>query len=209
MMANGKWTGSRGRTAIGATMLLIAGAAGGAGAVQAARPSVEMAPTVRTPIARLAASSGIVTIKGRVAEVYGDRFIVQDASGRAMVAARRDAKEAVAAGTPITVQGRYDDGQLHASYLVDRNGGITAVGPAGPQPGRPNGPGPRGPGPDGPGPHAPGRDAPLPPGADAPPPPPPGCTPVPDAPRGPGAVPPPRIGDGPAPASPVTPPPNR
>lgn len=197
MIRDGKWKSSRGKTAIGAALLLIAGAAGGAGAVQAARPTVEMAPTVRTPVARLTASSGIVTVKGRVAEVYGDRFVVQDGSGRALVAAGRDAQGAVKTGQPITVQGRFDDGQLRASYLVDAGGSIAAVGPAGPKPGHP----------DGAGPHGPGRDIPPPPpGGDAPPPP-PGCTPAPDAPRAPGAVLPPRPGDVSAPAGAVAPPP--
>ncbi|QNE32400.1 hypothetical protein F1C10_10895 [Sphingomonas sp. NBWT7] len=212
MIRDGKWKSSRGKTAIGAALLLIVGAAGGAGAVQAARPTVEMAPTVRTPIARLAATSGIVTVKGRVAEVYGDRFVVQDGSGRAMVAAGRDAQGSVKAGQAITVQGRFDEGQLRASYLVDPDGGVAAVGPAGPRPGRPGGPGPhevgpRTPGHDGPPPPPPGGLVPPPPGADAPPPPPPGCAPAPDAPRGPGAVPPPRPGDAPAPGAGVAPPP--
>ena len=55
------------------------------------RPTVTMAPTIPTPIAKLASTSGVVTAKGRVAEVFGDRFVVQDGTGRAMVAGNRDA----------------------------------------------------------------------------------------------------------------------
>lgn len=161
--------------AAGAAVLVALGAACGASAVQATRPAIEMAPTVQTPIAKLPASSGVVTVKGRVAEVYGDRFVVQDQSGRAMIAAGREARGAVSVGQPVLVQGRYDDGQLRASYLVDQNGSIAAVGPVGPRPGGPAGPG-------GPGPHGgPGRDG---------PPPPPGCASAPGGAGGPGVVPP-------------------
>ncbi|MFD1787044.1 hypothetical protein ACFSC3_05610 [Sphingomonas floccifaciens] len=163
---------SRAALAAGAAVLVALGAAGGAGAVQATRPNVEMAPTVATPAAKLAASSGVVTVKGRVAEVYGDRFVLQDGSGRAMVAAGREARGTVSVGQSVMVQGRYDEGQLRASYLVDQNGRVAAVGP--------RALGPRGPGPHG----GPGRDGP-------PPPPPAGCAPMPGGPGGAGAVPPP------------------
>ncbi|GAA3253953.1 hypothetical protein GCM10020258_11340 [Sphingomonas yabuuchiae] len=84
------------------------------------RPNVTMAPTVQTPIAKLASTSGVVTAKGRVAEVFGDRFVVQDGTGRAMVASNRDAMPAV--GSNVMVQGRYDDGIMHAQYLVGPQG---------------------------------------------------------------------------------------
>ena len=161
---------------LGAAALLALGIAGGAGAVSLTRPSVEMAPTTPTAISRLSATTGVVTVKGRVAEVYGDRFVLQDATGRTMVDAGRDA-DAVARGTTMTVQGRYDQGQVRASYLVDPSGRIDAVGPAGKRP--PHRPG----GPDGPaGPE--GRDGPPRPpvdGATPPPPPPAGCAPQPVA----------------------------
>lgn len=143
----------------GAAVLVALGAAGGAGAVRATRPSIEMAPTVQTPIAKLPATSGVVTVKGRVAEVYGDRFVVRDASGRAMIAAGREGRGTISVGQSILVQGRYNDGQLQASYLVDQNGTIAEVGP---HPGGFEGRGDRHP-------HGPGRDGP----------PPPGCAPAP------------------------------
>ena len=145
-----------GRLGLGAAALLALGAAAGAGAVSLSRPAIQMAPTVRTAIASLPASNGIVTIRGRVAAVYGDRFIVQDATGRAMIDAGRAGRGSLAAGAPILVQGRFDDGQLRAAYLVDGNGRIETAGP---------GAGSDGPRP-GPGPHERARD-------DMPPPPPP------------------------------------
>ncbi len=160
--------GRRQRLALGAGALIAIGAAGGAGAVALTRPAIEMAPTIATPIARLPASDGIVTVKGRVAEVFGDRFVVQDGSGRAMIDAGRNAR-GIAKGDAVTVQGRYDDGQLRARFLIDPSGKVSEVGPAhGPR--GPHGPGgPGGPDKDGPG--GPGKDGPGGPRGDAPPPP--------------------------------------
>jgi len=145
------------RMKLAAAALLAVGVAGGAGAVSLTRPGIEMAPTTPTAIARLSGTSGVVTVKGRVVEIFGDRFVLQDATGRTMIDAGRNG-DGVTAGATMTVQGRYDNGQLRASYLVDPNGRIVAAGPAGGPP--PHGPGgPRGPG----GPGAPGRDGPPPP----------------------------------------------
>lgn len=192
------------RLALGGAVLLALGAAGGAGAVSLTRPGAVMAPTVTTPVSRLAAGAGVVTIKGRVAEIYGNRFVVQDASGRALV----DAGPAVAAverGRPIMVQGRFDRGQLRAAYLVTQGGRVEAVGPLPPPPhggsghdGPPPPPPHGGPGHDGP-PPPPDHDGP-PRGSPGAPPPPPGCAPLP----APGAVPAPASG----PASVTTPPRN-
>ncbi|URW74698.1 hypothetical protein M9980_08920 [Sphingomonas donggukensis] len=170
----------RAQLGLGGAVLLGLGAAGGAGAVSLTRPSVEMAPNVATPIARLVNTSGVVTVKGRVAEVFGDRVVLQDASGRTMIDAGRDARGTIAKGAALTVQGRYDDGQLRASYLVDPAGKVSAVGPGGrgsdgrgPHgrrgPGGPGGPGHDGPPPPPPGgPELAGRDAPPPPVGCAP-----------------------------------------
>lgn len=154
--------------AIGGAVLLAVGAVGGAGAVELTRPGIEMAPIRPVAIASLArGGDGLVTVRGKVAEVYGDRFTIADGSGKTMVDAGRDGDNAVAAGQDLLVQGRYDDGQLHASFLVDGNGRVRAVGPFfahGPHRG---GPGER----HGPGGAGPGHDGPPPPGCDAPPPP--------------------------------------
>jgi hypothetical protein len=112
----------------GAVLLLALGAAGGAAVVETTRPAVEMAPASPVAISSLAQRDGIVTIKGKVAEVYGDRFILADGSGRAMVDTGHDSTSATT-GAALTVQGRYDDGQLHASFLVDQAGNVTSVGP--------------------------------------------------------------------------------
>lgn len=184
----------RHRLSLAAAALLAVGAAGGAGAVQLTRLPVEMAPTVPTATAKLAQTSGIVTVKGRVAETYGDRFVLQDGSGRALVDVG-PAGNGVVSGSTVTVQGRYREGQLHASFLVDGQGNVQAVG-APPHPPHDR----RGPPPPPPG----GPGAPPPPlGAGAPPPPPPGAVPPPP---GQGVAPPPPTEAGAAPGATMAPP---
>ena len=173
------------RLGLGGAALLALGLAGGAGATKLTRPAVEMAPVMPVAIASLPTRDGTVTVKGKVAEVYGDRFTVVDASGKTMVDAR-EGDSMIQPGATLLIQGRYDDGQLRASFLVDGNGKIASLGPAGRPPRGPHGPGERGPGrPDGPGgPDArgPGRDGPPPPPANGcPTPPPPTGTAVPAA----------------------------
>lgn len=180
----------RQRLGLGGAVLLALGAAGGAGAVSLTRPAVEMAPTVNTPVARLAASTGTVTVRGRVAGVYGNSFMIEDASGRTLVDAGRGTSD-LRTGAPVLVQGRFDDGKLRARFMVDGRGNVEEVG----------GPGPR---------HGPGHDAPPPPPPGgpnaAPPPPPPGGTgaPPPPPPGGPGATTPPPAGAGAPPPPPAT-----
>ncbi|MEO9132651.1 MAG: hypothetical protein ABI240_15790 [Sphingomonas sp.] len=154
---------------LAAAGLVALGGAAGAVVVSQTRPSVTMAPA--TPVAiRSLGSSGIVTIRGRVAEIYGNKFIMADPSGRALIDTGRegDDRQLVTAGESVTVQGQFDRGFMHAAFLVGPDNKVTALGPLGGPP-RAHG-GPRhGPddGPDGP---------PPPPGADrgngAPPPPP-------------------------------------
>jgi len=159
----------RGKLGAAAAALLALGAAGGAGAVSLTRPSVEMAPTVATPIAKLPASTGVVTVKGRIVEVFGSRFVIQDQTGRTMIDAGRRSDVRPTVGQMVGVQGRYDEDSLHASYLIGPDGRVSVIG----QPGCPR-PGPGGPG------HSPhdGPPPPPPPGGPergSPNPPPPGC----------------------------------
>ncbi len=155
--------------------LLVVGGGAGALAVEANRPSVTMAPATPVAIRTLTNDDdSIVTIRGRVAEIYGDKFVMADASGRALVETGRDGEDGtlVGVGQPVTVQGRFDRGSLHAAFLVGADGKVKALGPLGRPPHDRGGPG----GPDGPdrGPdRGPGS------GPDrAPPPPPAGAAPV-------------------------------
>ncbi|NEI82295.1 hypothetical protein GR240_37560, partial [Rhizobium leguminosarum] len=70
--------------AIAAAVALVVGAAGGASAVKMMRPTPEMAPLTPVAISAMPTSS-LVTIKGKVAEIYGNKFVLQDESGKALV----------------------------------------------------------------------------------------------------------------------------
>lgn len=119
----------RKRLLLAAAGLLAIGGAAGAVIVHAERPSVMMAPMAPVAI-RALGSSSIVTIRGSVAEIYGSKFIVADASGRALVDAGREGEDGglVSVGEPVTVQGRFDRGVVHAAFLVAPGGKVTALG---------------------------------------------------------------------------------
>ena len=134
-------------TGVASIALLALGIAGGAGAMKLARPNVEMAPMAPVAISTIP-EGDLVTIKGKVAEIFGNKFVLQDASGRALVETGPTGEDGrlVTVNEEISVQGRFDDGFLHASFLVHPDGKIEALGPAGKPPHRGHGPRP---GPDG------------------------------------------------------------
>ena len=120
-----------------AVAILAVGAAAGAGAMMLTRPGLELAPM--TPVAISAVKDfSLVTVKGKVAETFGNKFIVQDDSGRALVETGPSGSngELVAANETVSVQGRFEDGVLRASYIVRQDGSIEALGPAGGPPHR-------------------------------------------------------------------------
>jgi len=163
--------GRRGTLGLAAAGLLAVGGAAGAVVVAETRPTVTMAPATPTLIRSLS-PDGIVTVRGRVAEIYGNKFIMADASGRALIDTGRegDERQLVTTGEPVTVQGRFERGFVHAAFLVGPDNKVMALGPlAGPPH---EGPGPHG-GPD----RNPGAP---PPAADGPPPTPPAATPAPE-----------------------------
>jgi uncharacterized protein YdeI (BOF family) len=99
-----------------------------------------------------------VAIEGKVAEIFGSQFIIQDQSGRALVelGPRGEGNE-VAQGETVKVQGRFDRGVIHAQLLVHRDGRTDAFGPPPPPERGPRGlpgPGDRGEGPQPPPPPA-------------------------------------------------------
>jgi hypothetical protein len=136
-----------GLAAIG--LLAIGGVAGGAIAHEF-RPPIEMAPTHLVAIRNLAASAGIVTIKGRVAESFGSRMVIDDGTGRALIEGgpRGEGNGLAPIGATVSVQGRFDRDSFHPSFLTDPSGTVTPIGPPF---GRHGAPGFDGPEPDGPG----------------------------------------------------------
>lgn len=78
------------------------------------RPSIEMAPLAPVVITSLKDGRSIVTIKAT--EVCGNKSI----AGRQRLSADRDRicrddGKLVAVGEPVSVQGRFEDGFVHAS----------------------------------------------------------------------------------------------
>ena len=131
--------------------LLVAFAIGGgitAAALQARRPSLVM--LTAAPITSMHDWSE-VAVKGQVAEVFGNKFIVQDDSGRALVDTGRlgESRQLVAKSENVTVQGRFEHGFIHAEAISHTDGRNDFVGPPGPPPGGPMAlRGPGGPPPD-------------------------------------------------------------
>lgn len=116
-----------------------------------------------TPVAigKLQASD-IVAVKGSVAEIYGNKFILQDDSGRMLVdlGPQGDDGNVVTKGEQVAVQGRFDRGFIAAQVVSHADGRNQAFGPPA-RPPHPDREADRGPGRD------PGRD----PGRRPPPPP--------------------------------------
>ena len=165
-----------------AVAVLAVGAAAGAGGVRLAQRWQPQDVMLLQPGAISKLQEGNpAAVKGTVAEIFGNKFILDDGSGRALVdlGPRGENADAVVKGETVTVQGMFDRGIVHAQIVSHADGRIQAFGPPPPPP--PGGP--RHAGPDAP---------PPPPRADAPPPPPP---PPPGTPAPPRAdVPPPPPG---------------
>lgn len=79
-----------------------------------------------------------VRIDGTVREIFGNKFILENASGRTLIETGPEGRELVrvAVGDQVTIEGRARDGFTHASAIVLANGRrIVLAGPPGPGPG--------------------------------------------------------------------------
>ena len=121
-----------GAALVASVALLGFGAVAGAGAISMMRPTAEMAPM--TPVAISSMPDwGLVTVKGKVVEVFGNKFVVEDASGRALIETGPSGEggKLVAPDDTVSVQGRFENGFIHATYLTRADGKTEALGPAG------------------------------------------------------------------------------
>jgi hypothetical protein len=112
--------------------VLAVGAAGGVGAnryIQKSRPQAVLL-LQPAPIAKMT-DAGPVAVKGQVAEVFGNKLILQDDSGRMLVdtGPRGEGGKLVAKGETITVQGYFDKGFIHANVMTRADGTSEAFGP--------------------------------------------------------------------------------
>jgi hypothetical protein len=180
----------------GAIAILVAGAALGAGGTRLAQNWEPQRVMLLQPASIGDMREGTpMAVKGEVSDIFGNKFVIQDGSGRALVdtGPRSEDRKVVTRGETVTVQGRFDRGIIRAQLIAHADGRNEAFG-HGPKGGEKDGPkegpkGPKGPkdGPradrDGPPPPPPrdradrGPPPPLPadqagPDGDAPPPPP-------------------------------------
>ena len=123
--------GSR-RLVAGAAIVavLIVGVAAGAVATNYAGHSRGDLQVPLPPVAISAMTdSSIVAVKGQVAEIFGNKFIIQDASGRALIETGREGEDGklVAKDEAVTVQGRFEHGFLHASFIVHGDGKTVQI----------------------------------------------------------------------------------
>jgi hypothetical protein len=122
--------------------LLVAFALGGgvtATALQVRRPTLIM--LTPAPITSMRDWSE-VAVKGQVAEAFGNKFIVQDESGRALVdtGPSGETGNLVAKSEIVSVQGRFEHGSIHAQAISHPDGRNDFFGPPGPlPPGAPGG----------------------------------------------------------------------
>ena len=133
--------GRRGRTAALSVGLLLIVAIAGAGALRLAGGLHPQTAFVLQPSPITSMSEWTpAAIKGQVAEVFGNKFIIADASGRALVETGREGEggRLVKPNETVTVQGRFERGFLHASVIQHEDGHADIVGP-------PKGPHPHGP----------------------------------------------------------------
>ena len=121
--------------------VLAVGVAGGAGASRYIRKSQPQAVLLLqpAPIAQMKDPSP-VAVKGQIAEVLRNKFIIQDDSGRALVdiGPRGASGKPVTKGEAITVQGDFKNGFIHAKVMTRADGITEALElPKHPRPPRP------------------------------------------------------------------------
>ena len=102
--------------------------------VAAGQPQVVMLITPMA-IAKLQPAD-VVAVKGSVTEIYGNKFILEDDSGRMLVdlGPRGDDAAVVTKGEQVSVQGRFDRGFVAAQVLSRADGRSEAFGPLAPPP---------------------------------------------------------------------------
>jgi len=124
-------------TGLFAAGLIAFGLVAGGAATMLAAPRDSVMLMQPTSIAALSPYS-TVAVKGKVAEIFGNKFVIDDGSGRALVETGRrgEGGKLVAAGETLTVQGHFDEGFIHGDLLVHADGRAESL--------RPPRPGPRG-----------------------------------------------------------------
>lgn len=108
--------------------MLLVGAVAGAVAMKLSHQDERQA--LLPPVAVSAmADDTLVAVKGNVAEIFGNKFIITDGSGRALVDVGPDGANSplVAQNEEVTVQGRFDDGFVHAGMVIHKDGRVDEL----------------------------------------------------------------------------------
>lgn len=122
----------RGQAAALSVSLLLIGAIAGAGALKLGGGMQPKVAFVLQPLPIASMSEWTpAAIKGQVAEVFGNKFIIADASGRALVETGHEGEggRLVKPNETVTVQGRFERGFLRASVIQHEDGRADLVGP--------------------------------------------------------------------------------
>jgi hypothetical protein len=123
-----------GRSAAAAALFLVGGGLGAA-ITHATQPVAAMAPVSISRVTTLDSTASpwfgpsIVSVRGKIAEAFGGKLVLDDGSGRVLVDLGPRAGSGLSAGQTITVQGDYRDQVLHAAFLVAPDGTVTALDP--------------------------------------------------------------------------------
>lgn len=110
--------------------MLLVGAVAGAAVMKLS--SGDQRQALLPPVAINAmADDALVAVKGNVAEVFGNKFIISDSSGRALVDVGPGGQSAplVKQNEEVTVQGRFDDGFVHAGMVIHADGRVDELRP--------------------------------------------------------------------------------
>lgn len=123
------------RIGLGVALLIACGIGAGATALAERGRMQVLAPLTPGPISAMK-DWAPVAVKGQVAEIFGNKFIIADDSGRALVETGRQGEGGtlVAASETVTVQGRFEHGFVRAVAIQHGDGRTVLLGPPGPPP---------------------------------------------------------------------------
>ena len=119
-------------TPVALAVALLAAAAAGAGGTVLAHRGPTMAYIALAPEPVSAMKDGaMVALQGEVAERFGNKFVLQDGSGRALIETgpRGAGGRLVAQNEPVTIQGRFVDGFVHAVSIRHADGHTDELDP--------------------------------------------------------------------------------
>ena len=133
---------SKRRMAFAAALVLGCGLGAGATALAQRGHKTVLVALDPAPVSQMK-DGNEVAVKGQVAEIFGNKFILADESGRALIETGRAGESGtlVAKSDTVTVQGRFEHGFLHAAAIRFGDGrSVALTPPPGPPPHPPHWP---------------------------------------------------------------------